>query len=50
MEALHEGRHIKTGEHQEVVDKASQKGRPRVRRNKTIFLKEPNPWPRAHDE
>jgi hypothetical protein len=30
IEALHEGRRVKAGERQEVVDRASQKGLPRI--------------------
>jgi hypothetical protein len=35
IEELHEGRHVKAGERQEVVDRASQKGLPRIRVDKT---------------
>jgi hypothetical protein len=30
LQELHKGRHIKTGEHLEVVDRASSKGLPRM--------------------
>jgi hypothetical protein len=39
---------MKAGERQEVVDRASQKGLPRIGFDKNNCLEQPNPWPNAH--
>jgi hypothetical protein len=39
---------VKACERREVVDRASQKGLPRVRCNKAMYEEQPDPWPRVH--
>jgi hypothetical protein len=48
LEEVHEDKDMKAGERREVVDRASQKGLPRIRCNKTTHGEQPNPWPKMH--
>jgi hypothetical protein len=50
IEELHTDRHVQAGKGQEVWDRASPKGLPRISLSKSTFSKQPNPWPRGHDD
>jgi hypothetical protein len=48
IKELHEDKDMKAGERREVVDRASQKGLPRISFNKTRYEEQPNLWAKVH--